>query len=329
MLPPDTATAFWVTHPTHGELKQEPLASPDDNEVRVRALYSGVSRGTESLVFNARVPQSEYLRMRAPFQAGEFPTPVKYGYCNVGYVEQGPDHLLNKTVFCLFPHQDYYVVPVDAVLALPDDVPAYRAVLTANMETAINGVWDANPMLGERVCVVGAGVVGVLVAYLCAQIPGVEVRLIDINPEREALATHLGIAFCTPEQAPSDQDCVIHASGQPDGLKLAMSLLGNEGRVIEMSWFGEGDVSLPLGGAFHSQRLTLRASQVGQLPAQLQPRWNYRRRLALALRLLIDPRLDELISGESDFADFPTLAPALFGPDSTALCHRIRYPLPA
>ncbi|WP_083001773.1 zinc-dependent alcohol dehydrogenase [Halomonas sp. GT] len=329
MLPPDTATAFWVTHPTHGELKQEPLASPDDNEVRVRALYSGVSRGTESLVFNARVPKSEYSRMRAPFQAGEFPTPVKYGYCNIGYVEQGPDHLFDKTVFCLFPHQDYYVVPVDAVLPLPDDVPAYRAVLTANMETAINGVWDANPMLGERVCVVGAGVVGALVAYLCAQIPGVEVHLIDINPERETLAAHLGIPFCTPEQAPTDQDCVIHASGQPDGLRLAMGLLGNEGRVIEMSWFGEGDVSLPLGGAFHSQRLTLSASQVGQLPAKLQPRWNYRRRLALALRLLTDQRLDALISGESDFADFPTLAPALFGPSSTALCHRIRYPLPA
>ncbi|WP_030070026.1 zinc-dependent alcohol dehydrogenase [Halomonas alkaliantarctica] len=329
MLPPDTATAFWVTRPMHGELKQEPLAPPDENEVRIRTLYSGVSRGTESLVFNARVPESEYSRMRAPFQTGAFPTPVKYGYCSIGHVEQGPRHLVDKTVFCLFPHQDHYVVPVDAVLPLPDDVPAYRAVLTANMETAINGVWDANPMLGERVCVVGAGVVGALVAYLCAQIPGVEVRLIDINPEREALAAHLGIPFCTPEQAPTDQDCVIHASGQPDGLRLAMGLLGNEGRVIEMSWFGEGDVSLPLGGAFHSQRLTLSASQVGQLPAKLQPRWNYRRRLALALRLLADQRLDALISGESDFADFPTLAPALFGPRSTALCHRIRYPLPA
>ncbi|AQU81626.1 MULTISPECIES: zinc-dependent alcohol dehydrogenase [unclassified Halomonas] len=326
MSAPDTATAFWITRPAFGELKCETLTAPGENEVLVNALYSGISRGTESLVFNARVPESEFLRMRAPYQAGDFPTPIKYGYCSVGRVAQGPCELLHKTVFCLYPHQDHYVVPADAVLPLPEKLPAYRAVLAANMETAINGVWDANPMLGERVCVVGAGVVGALVAYLCAQIPGVEVYLIDINPARAVLAAQLGVAFCTPEQAPTDQDCVIHASGHPDGLRLGLGLVGNEGRVIEMSWFGKGDVALPLGGAFHSQRLTLRASQVGQLPATLQPRWDYRRRLTLALNLLTDQRLDALISGESDFADFPTIAPQLFGPDSNALCHRIRYP---
>lgn len=327
MSVPDTATAFWITREAYGELRREPLASPEEGEVLVRALYSGISRGTESLVFNTRVPESEYARMRAPFQTGDFPTPVKYGYCSVGRVAKGPQTLRDKTVFCLYPHQDHYVVPADAVLPLPEQVPAHRAVLTANMETAINGVWDANPMLGERLCVVGAGVVGALVAYLCAQIPGVDVRLIDINPEREALAAQLGVSFCTPDEAPVDQDCVIHASGHPQGLRLGMGLLGNEGRLIEMSWFGKGDVALPLGGAFHSQRLTLKASQVGQLPAVLLPRWNYRRRLTLALSLLTDPRLDALISGESAFADFPAIAPQLLGPGSTALCHRIRYPM--
>lgn len=329
MSAPDTATtatAFWITRPAFGELKCETLTAPGEHEVLVNALYSGVSRGTESLVFNARVPESEFLRMRAPYQAGDFPAPIKYGYCSVGRVVQGPGELLHKTVFCLYPHQDHYVVPADAVLPLPEKLPADRAVLAANLETAINGVWDANPMLGERICVVGAGVVGALVAYLCAQIPGVEVYLIDINPARAALAAQLGVAFCTPEQAPTDQDCVIHASGHPDGLHLGLGLVGNEGRVIEMSWFGKGDVALPLGGAFHSQRLTLRASQVGQLPATLQPRWDYRRRLTLALNLLTDQRLDALISGESNFADFPAIAPQLFGPDSTVLCHRIRYP---
>lgn len=325
----NTATAFWVTRPAHGELKRELLVAPGSKDVQVRALYSGVSRGTESLVFNARVPESEFIRMRAPYQTGDFPTPVKYGYCSIGRVEQGPGELLNKTVFCLFPHQDRYVVPAEAVLPIPDTVPAKRAVLAANMETAINGVWDANPMLGEQICVVGAGVVGVLVAYLCAQIPGVNVHLIDINPERDALAAQLGVAFCTPDQAPDNQDCVIHASGHGEGLRLGLSLVGNEGRIIEMSWFGEGEVALPLGGVFHSQRLTIKASQVGQLPASLLPRWCYRRRLALALNLLSDARLDALISGESDFADFPALAPTLFGAESTALCHRIRYPLSA
>lgn len=319
------ATAFWVVNPGEGELRREQLSPPAQDEVRVRTLYSGISRGTESLVFNGRVPESEFSRMRAPFQSGEFPAPVKYGYCSVGKVKQGPDALLDKTVFCLFPHQDDYVVPASAVLTIPDHVPAKRAVLAANMETAINGVWDAEPMLGERVCVIGAGVVGALVAYLCAQIPGVDVHLVDINPERRQLAEQLGVVFCTPEHAPQDQDCVIHASGHSEGLRKAIELIGSEGRIVEMSWYGEGDVAIPLGGAFHSQRLTLKASQVGQLPPKLRPRWDYQRRLTLALSLLVDERLDALISGESDFDQFPSLAPKLFGPGSVELCHRLRY----
>ncbi|MBE0403670.1 zinc-dependent alcohol dehydrogenase [Halomonas citrativorans] len=322
----DTATAFWVTRPRVGELKKEALTSVGEEDVRVRALFSGVSRGTESLVFNARVPESEVERMQAPFQAGSFPAPVKYGYCSVGVIEQGPAHLLNKTVFCLYPHQDRYVVPASAVLPIPDNIPAQRAVLAANMETAINGVWDAELMLGEHVSVIGAGVVGALVAYLCSQIPGVSVTLIDINPKRQALAARLGLAFCAPEQAPDNQDCIIHASGHPEGLRQALNQVGNEGRIIEMSWFGEGEVSIPLGGAFHSQRLSLRASQVGQLPAKLRPRWGFQRRLMLALSLLNDSRLDALISGESDFDAFPQLAPELFSAGSDVLCHRLRYP---
>lgn len=320
------ATAFWVTNPAQGEMGREQLSPPAQDEVRIRTLYSGISRGTESLVFNGRVPESEFSRMRAPFQSGEFPAPVKYGYCSVGRVEQGPSVLLGKTVFCLFPHQDHYIVPASAVLEVPTNVPAKRAVLAANMETAINGVWDAEPMLGERITIMGAGVVGALVAYLCAQVPGVTVQLVDINPERRQLAEQLGATFCTPEQALHNQDCVIHASGQSAGLRQALALAGSEGRIIEMSWFGQGDIAIPLGGAFHSQRLTLKASQVGQLPPKLRPRWDYQRRLQLALSLLVDERLDALISGESDFAQLPTLAPQLFGRGSVELCHRLRYP---
>ena len=325
--PKKCANAFWVTSPGQGELRQESLNDPAQDEVLIRTLYSGISRGTESLVFNGRVPESEFSRMRAPFQEGEFPGPIKYGYCSVGRVEDGPEALIEKTVFCLFPHQDHYVVPASAVLEVPNIVPAKRAVLAANMETAINGVWDAEPMLGERVCVIGAGVVGLMVAYLCARIPGVNVHLIDINPERRAVAERLGVTFCATEQALDNQDCVIHASGHSSGLRQALELVGSEGRIIEMSWFGEGDVSIPLGGAFHSQRLTLKASQVGQLPPKLRPRWDYQRRLQLALSLLVDERLDALISGESDFDQLPTLAPKLFGRGSVELCHRLHYPL--
>lgn len=320
-----TATAFWLASPGEGELRETAIEAPKSGEVRVKALYSGISRGTESLVFHGRVPESEYARMRAPFQQGEFPAPVKYGYASVGVVEAGDAHLQGQTVFCLHPHQDSYNVPAESVRPLPKGLAPERAVLAANMETAINGFWDAEVTLGERVTVVGAGVVGSLVAYLCSQLPGVEVQLVDINAKRALFAQRFAMHFATPEHAKAEQDCIIHASGHPDGLACALELAGPEGRIVEMSWFGEQPVTLPLGGAFHSQRLTLRASQVGQLPTRMRPRWDYARRLDLALTLLQDERLDALISGESDFADLPHRAAEIFSAESGVLCHRVRY----
>ncbi|MFO8045059.1 MAG: zinc-binding alcohol dehydrogenase [Halomonas sp.] len=322
----DTATAFWTLAPGHGALREELLPLPGEGEVRVRALFGGISRGTESLVFHGRVPESEWQRMRAPFQAGDFPWPVKYGYMSVGLVEAGPSEWRGQEVFCLYPHQDRYVVPAAAVTPLPAGLPAARAVLAANMETAINGCWDAEPRLGDRVAVIGAGVVGALVAWLCAAIPGTRVCLVDISPGRAELARALGVDFCLADQAPADNDVVVHASGNPEGLRLALTLAGDEARVVEMSWYGDREVSLPLGEAFHARRLRLVGSQVGRLPAERTPRWNYRRRLALALDLLRDPCLDALISGESDFLDLPAVMPRLAAASGEVLCHRLRYP---
>jgi len=324
----DTATAFWTLAPGHGELCEEPLSAPGKGEVRVRALFGAVSRGTEALVFQGRVPESEWQRMRAPFQAGDFPWPVKYGYVSVGVVEAGPETLLGREVFCLHPHQDRYVVPVAAVTPLPAGLPAARAVLAANMETAINGCWDAEPRLGDRIAVIGAGVVGALVAWLCAAIPGTRVRLVDVSPGRAELARALGVEFRLAGQAPADNDLVIHASGNPEGLRQALALAGDEARVVDMSWYGDREVSLPLGEAFHSRRLRLVGSQVGRLPVERTPRWDHRRRLALALDLLRDPRLDALISGESDFLELPVLMPRLAAAAGEVLCHRLRYASP-
>lgn len=317
--------AFWVTAPHQGAIRSETLPPLPPGWVRVRTRYSGISRGTEGLVFRAEVPASEHQRMRAPFQDGDFPAPVKYGYCNVGEVEQGPADAVGQAVFCLYPHQTHYQVPATAVTPLPDGLPPARAVLAANMETAINGLWDAAPGIGDRISVVGGGTLGCLVAWLAGRIPGCRVELIDTNPDRAALAEVLGVAFRAPAAATPDADLVVHASGAPAGLATALELAGFEAKVLELSWFGSRPVTVPLGAAFHQRRLTLRSSQVGSIATAQRARWDYRRRMALALALLVDDRLDLLITGEDRFDDLPRVQARLAAAPGNTLMHRIRY----
>jgi len=319
------ARAFWVVAPGRGAIRAQPLQLPQPGELLIRARASGISRGTEALVFRGEVPRSEWQRMRCPFQEGEFPAPVKYGYAVAGMVEDGPAEWRGRRVFCLHPHQDRFVVPQDAVVAIPDDVPERRATLAANMETAINGLWDAMPGPGDRIAVIGGGVVGSLVAALAARLPGAEVELIDVDPIRDALARAFGCGFATPQRARVDTDLVFHASGNPDGLETALTIAGFEATVVEMSWYGTGIVPLALGGAFHSRRLILRSSQVGAVPATRRARWSRRRRLALALSLLRDPLFDLLLSDEIDFATLPEQMQRLALSSKGALCHTVRY----
>ena len=288
-------------------------------------LWSGISRGTERLIFNGRVPPSEHQRMRCPGQEGDFPFPVKYGYCAVGVVEGGPDHLLGRLVFTLHPHQERFVVPSASLTILPDDVPARRATLAANMETALNAHWDAGSGPGDRIVVIGGGVLGLLVAYLAARLPGAEVTLVDVDPARAALARSFGCHFATPENAPADADIVFHASASAAGLGTAIACAGFEARIVELSWYGTSDIAAPLGGAFHSRRLQLVSSQVGHVSASRRARWDYGRRLETALGLLADDRLDALITDEIAFADAPARLPALFAPGSTGLTAVLRY----
>lgn len=295
-------------------------------EVRVRALWSGVSRGTERLVFEGRVPDSERGRMRAPFQRGDFPFPVVYGYCMVGTVEEGPDGLAGREVFALHPHQSRFVVPAQAVTPLPAGLPARRAILAANMETALNAVWDGGVGPGDRVAIVGGGILGGLVAGLCGAMPGVETALIDTNPARRSLADDMNVTYRPPEDTPSGCDMVFHTSSSASGLEAAIRCAGFEGTVVEMSWYGAGTVAAPLGGAFHSQRLRLVSSQVGHVSPARRPRWPHARRLAKALDLLRDDRFDALITGEVDFAALPGALPALLAPDAPGLATAVRYP---
>jgi threonine dehydrogenase-like Zn-dependent dehydrogenase len=319
------ARAFWLRSPGCGEIRPITLPEPGPGDVVVRTVRSGISRGTETLVFRGGVPQDQRARMRAPFQEGDFPGPVKYGYLNVGDVERGPPELCGRTVFCLFPHQTAYVVPAGAVSVVPDGVPPARAVLAGAVETAVNALWDARPLVGDRVAVVGAGMVGCCTARLLQRFPAVRVTLVDVEPGRAVAAAALGVEFALPENAEGGRDLVVHTSATSSGLQLSLDLLAPEGTVIDLSWYGDTEVRLALGGAFHAGRLAIRSSQVGTLSPSRAGRRTMADRLALALDLLRDQAFDAVLTGESPFDELPEVMARLATGSLPALCHTITY----
>jgi threonine dehydrogenase-like Zn-dependent dehydrogenase len=325
---PPAARALWYERPGEASLRQTRLAAPEADEAEIATLWSGLSRGTERLIFEGRVPQAEFGRMRAPLQEGDFPFPVKYGYCAVGRVEKGPDEWLGRIVFALHPHQDRFVAPVSLLAPVPDEQLARRAVLAANMETALNALWDSGAGPGDSIAVVGAGVVGLLVAFLAARLPGAEVTVVDLIEDRARIAGALGAHFATPEaarDAAAEADVVFHTSANAAGLATALALGGLEATIVEMSWYGAGQIAAPLGEAFHSRRLKLVSSQVGQVSPARRPRWTHQRRLAKALTLLDDARLDALIDNEVAFEDLPAALPRILSPRAPGLATVVRY----
>ncbi len=306
------AVALWHVAPGRAELRRIDLPPLRPGWLRVRTTASGISRGTEGLVFAGKVPPSEHARMRGPFQEGEFPFPVKYGYCAVGHVIDGEAPRLGSRVFALHPHQTIFDVPADAAFALHAELPDQRATLAANLETAINALWDVPARVGDRIAVIGGGSVGLLAAWLAARTPGSRVTVIDPDAGRQSVARDLGLAVCPPDSAPRDCDLVIHASGRPEGLALALDLAGDESAIVELSWYGTQNVALPLGGAFHARRLRLISSQVGSIPPDRRARWTHARRLATALDLLRAPELDALLGERIELADLPAALPRVF-----------------
>lgn len=319
--------ALWYDRPRSALLREDTLPAPEAEQALVKMLWSGVSRGTERLVFEGRVPASEEERMRAPFQDGAFSFPVKYGYCAVGVIERGPSRRIGETVFCLHPHQTRFIAPLDMLHATPANVPPRRATLAANMETALNALWDSGAGPGDEIVVVGAGVLGLLVAFIAAQLPGARVSLIDRESSRAAIAQSFGARFALAQDAAPDgaADVVFHTSASAPGLALALASAGQEATIVELSWYGDAQIAVPLGGAFHAKRLRLISSQVGQVSASRRPRWTYARRLNKALELLADPRLDALVDQEIAFADAAQEIPRILAPDASGLAPVIRY----
>lgn len=320
-----TARALWHVSPGRAELRMNALVAPGEGQALARTLFSGISRGTERLVFEGRVPRSEYAVMRGPMQDGDFPYPVKYGYCAVARVEAGPGDLIGRTIFALHPHQDLFVAPVAMLALVPTGVPPERAVLAANMETALNALWDSGAGPGDRIAVFGGGAVGLLIAFLAARLPGADVTLIDPDDSRAPIAEKFGAAFSTDAGAVRDADIVFHASATPAGLAAALAACGNEARLVEMSWYGDRAVEAPLGGAFHAKRLQIVSSQVGQVAPSRRPRWSHARRLAMALDLLADPRLDMLIGERVAFARLAEDMPRLLSPGAPGVVPLIVY----
>ncbi|MFS8036925.1 zinc-dependent alcohol dehydrogenase [Xanthobacter sp. AM11] len=325
-LDPVNAQALWYMAAGTAALRPERLPAPDDAMACVTTLWSAISRGTERLVFAGLNDPVHGARMRAPMQEGDFPFPVKYGYCAVGRVERGPAGLEGRMVFALAPHQDRFLAPADRLVPLPEGLPPRRATLAANMETALNAVWDGAAGPGDRIVVVGAGLVGLLVARLCARLPGAQVTAVDCDPARAATAAALGVAFAPTAEGLADADLVFHASGTGAGLESAIGCCGEEGRVVEMSWYGDRRVEIGLGGAFHHRRLQIVSSQVGMVSPARRPRWSHRRRLEAALALLADPRLDALITEEVAFADLPQALPRILAAGAQGIATVVRYP---
>jgi len=319
------AQALWYTDPGRCGLETVSLDELRTGEVLVETLFSAISRGTEGLVFRGEVPESEWQRMRTPFQEGEFPFPVKYGYANVGRVLDGDPGLNGRLVFSLYPHQSVFTLPSMSCVPVPDGVSAERAALAANMETALNALWDGKPSPGDHICVVGGGVVGLLTAYVAGRLPGSRVTLVDTNPGRAAIAAELGLAFALPQDAPRDQDLVFHASASSNGLATALACAGDGTAVVELSWYGASHVEAPLGADFHCRRLKLVSSQVGTIPPERQARWTYRRRLETALGLLADPALDRLISHRIPFGTLPQRLPDLLNKATDVLAALVVY----
>lgn len=321
----EVAEALWYVGPGWAEIRRETLGALAEGNIRVRTVYSAISRGTEALVASGRVPVGEFHRMRAPFMGGAFPYPVKYGYAAAGVIEDGPAHLVGRNAFALYPHQTRFDIPIEAAILVPEGMPLSRAVLAANMETALNATWDASPGPYGRIAVIGAGAVGALVAFICAHIEDADVTLIDSNPQREELARALGVKFALPAATPEDCQFVFHASATSAGLATALDAAANEATVIELSWYGSGVVAIPLGGAFHSRRLKLVSSQVGQVAPSHRATWSHRMRLDAAMKLTAHPHLDALLAPPIAFGDLPALIYDVLQPKSGVLCQLISY----
>ena len=311
-----TARALWFETAGRARIRDETLAAPPDGWRRITAVASGVSPGTERLVATGGVPASVYDTMRCPYMEGSFDFPLKYGYSLVGRLDDG------RLAHVLHPHQTLCNVRAADIRIVPDDVPAERATLAANLETAVNALWDAELSLGERTLVIGFGTVGSLIARLLLR-TNAPFDVLDVDPAKRKLARDLG--FNAVDAVGGEYDVAIGASGNADEVQTALDAVGSEGRVIEVSWLGSQEARLDLGGAFHSGRKRIIGSQVSQIPPRLRGRWDFARRTELVFALLRDPAFDAHLTSAVPFEELPRFYEELCAGRAGGLSVVVRY----
>ena len=318
-----TARAIWFESPGIAAVREEELREPGAGEVRVQAICSGLSAGTERLVLSGTVPAEARAIMALPQMRGGFDLPISYGYALVGRIDAvgpgAPAHRLGERVLLLHPHHDRVIAPIEAIRPLPEGPPSERLVLLPSLETAINVIWDAGVALGDRVLVTGLGVVGLLIVHLAARAGADEIVAVDPDPDRRAMAlepselehaARLGATATLAEPDPAvvaECDVSIEASGSTRALAAIVEHAGLEASVIVASWYGSTIAALPLGGCFHPHRVTLRSSQVGRIDPRRSARWSYARRWALAGELACDADLDRLIAPSVPLSQAPAV----------------------
>jgi 2-desacetyl-2-hydroxyethyl bacteriochlorophyllide A dehydrogenase len=294
--------SLYFTAPHTIDVREEPLPALAAGQVLAQTLCSAISPGTEMLVYRGQVPTEMAVDETIAALGGQFRFPLKYGYSAVGRVlELGPgvdSAWQGRTVFAFNPHESHVIADIAQLFPLPDDVDAETALFLPNMETAVNFLLDGAPLIGERVAVLGQGVVGLLTTALLARCPLANLTTFDHYPLRRETSLALGAhVSLSPESSPALQaDLTYELSGSPAALDAAIALTGFDGRIVVGSWYGQKRAALDLGGRFHRSRIRLISSQVSTLTPALSGRWDKARRLQVAWAMLRAVRPGRLIT---------------------------------
>lgn len=321
--------SLWFKNQFHAVMETEmlPVLPPNKkkNSCLIKTLFTAISPGTEYLVYSGGVPKKLYVEMRCPYMGGDFSFPIKYGYSLVGQVLDGPTSLKGKLIHTLHPHQDYARISAEDVYVIPDGISPQRATLASNMETALNAIWDSGVNIGDKVLIVGFGIIGSLIARILSFIPQVEVDVLDVQPAKITLIEQLGFSIYKEEKE-KKYDLAFHTSGSGPGLQTSINNVGLEGKIIETSWYGDKEVNLCLGETFHSQRKLIISSQVSHLPACKSARWDYKRRKEVVFQLLLHPEFDAHITHTIAFHNLPKLFQSLKKNRCQELSYLVYYP---